>query len=233
VIRPFGGRGAAIDWLIVGLGNPGREYAGTRHNVGFAVADLLAERWGLPTPRRRFRGRIAEGRARAAAPSIGATAPPRVALLWPQTYMNEAGRSVGPARGSYKLALDRVLVIHDEIDLPFGEIRTRMGGGLAGHNGLKSLKRELGSPDFWRMRVGVGRPDSTDPEIVSAHVLGRFAEPKAQVAELVERAADETERLLLQDAGESGLLQDAGESGLLQDAGESGHPEGQAAPEER
>ncbi len=196
MIRPFGGRGSAIDWLIVGLGNPGREYEGTRHNVGFAVADLLAERWDLPKPKQRFRGRIAEGRARATAPEVGAPAPARVALLWPQTYMNEAGRSVGPARGSYKLPLDRVLVIHDEIDLPFGEIRTRLGGGLAGHNGLKSLKRELGSPDFWRVRVGVGRPDSTDPEIVSAHVLGRFREPKAQVAELVERAADETERML-------------------------------------
>ncbi|HEY7953610.1 MAG TPA: aminoacyl-tRNA hydrolase [Solirubrobacteraceae bacterium] len=178
---PFGGH-SAIDWLIVGLGNPGREYEGTRHNVGFAVADLLAERWELPKPKQRFRGRIVEG--------------PRVAVLWPQTYMNEAGKSVGPARGSYKLPLDRLLVIHDEIDLPFGEIRTRLGGGLAGHNGLKSLKRELGSADFWRVRVGVGRPDSTDPEIVSAHVLGRFREPKAQVAELVERAADETERML-------------------------------------
>lgn len=192
----FGGRGPAIDWLIVGLGNPGREYEGTRHNVGFAVADLLAERWDLPTPKQRFLGRVAEGRARAATPQLGAQSSPRVALLWPRTYMNEAGRSAGPARGSYKLALDRVLVIHDEIDLPFGEIRVRLGGGLAGHNGLKSLKRELGSPDFWRVRVGVGRPDSTDPEIVSAHVLGRFREPATEVVELVERAADETERML-------------------------------------
>jgi peptidyl-tRNA hydrolase, PTH1 family len=200
---PFGGRGAAIDWLIVGLGNPGREYEGTRHNVGFAVADLLAERWELPKAKQRFRGRIAEGRARSGAPTIGppdggdgSSSRSRVAVLWPQTYMNEAGKSVGPARGSYKLPLDRVLVIHDEIDLPFGEIRTRLGGGLAGHNGLKSLKRELGSADFWRVRVGVGRPDSTDPEIVSAHVLGPFREPKADVKELVERAADETEHML-------------------------------------
>jgi len=198
-LTPFGGRrGAAIDWLIVGLGNPGKEYAGTRHNVGFAIGDLLAERWQLPTPKQRFRGRLAEGRVRAGAgagaPDVGASKPPQVAMLWPQTYMNKAGRSVGPARGSYKLALDRLLVIHDEIDLPFGDIRTRLGGGLAGHNGLKSLKRELGSPDFWRVRVGVGRPDSTDPEIVSAHVLGRFSEPRAQVQELLERAADEVER---------------------------------------
>jgi peptidyl-tRNA hydrolase, PTH1 family len=111
--------------------------------------------------------------------------------------MNESGRSVGPARGSFKLDLDRVLVIHDEIDLPFGEIRVRLGGGLAGHNGLKSLRRELGSPDFQRVRVGVGRPDTTDPEIVSAHVLGRWRRPAEEVAALVDRAADEAERLVV------------------------------------
>src|ERR671925_858244 len=89
---------------------------------------------------------------------------PRVAVLWPQTYMNEAGRSVGPARGAYRIPLDRLLVVHDEIDLPFGEVRTRVGGGLAGHNGLKSVASELGGADFARVRVGVGRPASTDPE---------------------------------------------------------------------
>jgi PTH1 family peptidyl-tRNA hydrolase len=104
--------------------------------------------------------------------------------------MNDAGRSVGPARGAYRLPLERVLVIHDEIDLPFGEIRSRIGGGLAGHNGLKSLRQELGGADFVRVRAGVGRPDSTDPEIVSAHVLGRFREPPGEVAQLIERAAD-------------------------------------------
>jgi peptidyl-tRNA hydrolase, PTH1 family len=119
-----------------------------------------------------------------------------VALLRPQTYMNEAGRSVGPARGSFKLDLDRLLVVHDEIDLPFGEIRSRLGGGLAGHNGLKSLKRELGGADFHRVRVGVGRPDSTDPGIVAAYVLGRWRQPSAEVAGLVDRAADEAERLV-------------------------------------
>jgi peptidyl-tRNA hydrolase, PTH1 family len=118
-------------------------------------------------------------------------------VLKPQTYMNEAGRSVGPARGSYKLGLDRLLVIHDEIDLPFGEIRVRLGGGLAGHNGLKSLKRELGGTDFHRVRVGVGRPDTTDPEIVSAHVLGKWRKSADEVRELVERARDETERVVL------------------------------------
>jgi peptidyl-tRNA hydrolase, PTH1 family len=118
-------------------------------------------------------------------------------VLKPQTYMNEAGRSVGPARGSYKLPLDRVLVIHDEIDLPFGDIRVRTGGGLAGHNGLKSLKRELGSADFQRVRIGVGRPDTTDPDIVSAHVLGKWRRPAAEVRELVERARDAAEGALL------------------------------------
>jgi PTH1 family peptidyl-tRNA hydrolase len=119
-----------------------------------------------------------------------------VAVLKPQTYMNEAGRSVGPARGSYKLALDQLIVVHDEIDLPFGEIRTRLGGGLAGHNGLKSLKRELGGADFHRVRVGVGRPDSTDPDIVAAYVLGRWRQSPGEVADLVDRARDEVERLI-------------------------------------
>ena len=171
-----------MDWLVVGLGNPGREYEGTPHNIGFAVAEELARRWGLDRVRERYRGRLREGRAGAGGPSV--------ALLEPQTYMNDAGRSVGPARGAYRLPLDRVLVVHDEIDLPFGEIRTRVGGGLAGHNGLKSLKRELGSGEFQRVRVGVGRPDSTDPEIVAGYVLGRFREDRGEVAALVERAAD-------------------------------------------
>ncbi len=153
------------------------------------VADTLAERWDLSRPRARFRGLIAEGRT-----GPGGS---RVAVLWPQTFMNEAGCSAGPARGSYKLPLERVVAVHDEIDIPFGEVRTRLGGGLAGHNGLKSLKRELGGADFWRVRVGVGRPDSTDPEIVSAHVLGRFRESPEEVRELVQRAADEVEGLVV------------------------------------
>jgi PTH1 family peptidyl-tRNA hydrolase len=173
---------------VVGLGNPGAGYADTPHNVGFKVADELARRWELPKPRKKYAGELAEGR----------TGPggPRVALLKPQTYMNEAGRSVGPARGAYRLELDQVLVLHDEIDLPFGDVRVRLGGGLAGHNGLKSLKRELGGADFHRVRVGVGRPDSTDPDIVAAYVLGRWRQPAAEVAEVVVRAADEAERLV-------------------------------------
>ena len=172
----------------MGLGNPGPRYEQTPHNVGFLVADALTERWDLGRYKKKFGGELVEGR----------TGPggPRVAILKPQTYMNEAGRSAGPARGSYKLGLDRVLVLHDEIDLPFGEVRVRLGGGLAGHNGLKSLKRELGAADFHRVRIGVGRPDSTDPELVSAHVLGKWRQSAADVRDLVERARDEAERLV-------------------------------------
>ena len=128
----------------------------------------------------------------------GRTGPggPRVAVLLPQTYMNDAGRSVGPARGAFKIPLERVLVVHDEIDLPFGEIRVRVGGGLAGHNGLKSLKDSLGSADFARVRAGVGRPDTTDPDRVAAYVLSRFRESPDEVADLVQRAADAAERFI-------------------------------------
>ncbi len=120
-----------------------------------------------------------------------------MAVLSPQTFMNDAGRSVGPARGSYRVAVERVVVIHDEIDLPFGDVRTRLGGGLAGHNGLKSVRAALGSAGFMRVRAGVGRPASTDPEIVSAYVLGRFSESQAEVDELIGRAADAVERVVL------------------------------------
>jgi PTH1 family peptidyl-tRNA hydrolase len=167
------------------------------------VAEDLVDRWDLGRAKDRFRGRIAEGRVPGGEVSALPGAPagskaPRVAVLCPQTFMNDAGRSVGPARGAFKLPLERVVVVHDEIDLPFGDVRTRMGGGLAGHNGLKSIKRELGSADFMRVRVGVGRPDSTDPEIVSAYVLGRFQEPDAEVHDLIARAREHVERLVLE-----------------------------------
>jgi len=162
-----------------------------------AAAELV-ERWGLKWGRRRFNAEMAEGRlAVPGAAQLGGGRPARVAVLLPQTHMNDAGRSVGPARGALRVPLERVVVIHDEIDLPFGEVRTRVGGGLAGHNGLKSLKRELGSGDFVRVRAGVGRPDSTDPEIVSAWVLGRFRESREQVAELVRETCEQVERLVL------------------------------------
>ena len=193
---PLGGRrsGAPVDWLVVGLGNPGSQYKGTPHNVGFEVAERLIDRWQLGKPRARYRGLIAEGRT-----GVG-PGHPRVAVLMPQTYMNEAGKSVGPARGDLKVDLDRLLVIHDEIDLPFGEIRVRQGGGLAGHNGLKSLKSALGSADFYRVRIGVGRPPTTDPDRVAAYVLGKFREPRADVEALIDRAADAAEEVLREAA---------------------------------
>ncbi|HET7445502.1 MAG TPA: aminoacyl-tRNA hydrolase [Solirubrobacterales bacterium] len=188
LFRRRGASGEGDRILIVGLGNPGPEHAASRHNIGFDVAEELARRWDLGRPRRKFNGQLYEGR----------TGPggPRVAVLLPQTYMNGSGDSAGPARGSLKVPLDRVVVLHDEIDLPFGEIQPRLGGGLAGHNGLKSLKKGFGDPEFWRVRIGVGRPDATDPEIVSAYVLGRFREPRPQVEALIASAADDAEQLV-------------------------------------
>jgi peptidyl-tRNA hydrolase, PTH1 family len=161
------------------------------------VAEALSRRWSLAPARERFKGRIAEGRIGGAAEGRPLR---RVALLEPLTYMNDAGRSVGPARGSLRLPLERVLVVHDEIDLPFGEVRTRTGGGLAGHNGLKSLAKELGGSGFRRVRVGVGRPDSTDSEIVSAHVLGRFSEPEPEVSDLIARACEAVEAVVFEES---------------------------------
>jgi len=172
--------GGKADWLVVGLGNPSDRYAKTRHNVGVEVAKLFAERQGLPKFKKKYGGLYTEGK--------------RVAVLLPQTYMNKSGNSVGPARGALALELDHVVAVHDEIDLPFGKVEVRTGGGLAGHNGLKSLKRGLGSGDFTRVRVGVGRPGTSDPEIVSRYVLGRFAEDPEDVQALVEAAADALER---------------------------------------
>jgi PTH1 family peptidyl-tRNA hydrolase len=152
------------------------------------VGAELSRRWELPRAKQKFGGLIAKGR----------TAPggPRVAILLPQSFMNDSGNSAGPARGSLKVPLDRIVVLHDEIDLPFGEVQSRLGGGLAGHNGLKSLKRGFGDGEFWRVRVGVGRPSSSDPDVVSSYVLSRFREPREEVAALIGRAADEAERLV-------------------------------------
>jgi PTH1 family peptidyl-tRNA hydrolase len=182
------GRAAPVDWLVVGLGNPGAQYARTPHNVGFLVAEALIARWALGKPKKTFAGLYADGR----------TGPggPRAGVLLPQTFMNESGRSAGPARGALKVDLDHVVAVHDELDLPFGEVRTRLGGGLAGHNGLKSLKAGFGSPDFARVRIGIGRPDTTDPEIVAAYVLGKWRQSPSEVAELVDRAADAVERIV-------------------------------------
>lgn len=180
--------------LVVGLGNPGTRYAGTRHNVGFEVAERLAARWELPRAKKKFGGLIRDGR----------TGPggPRAVVLLPQTFMNESGKAAGPARGSLGIPLSHVVALHDEIDLGFGEVRTKLGGGVAGHNGLKSLERGFASRDFWRLRIGVGRPDSTDPEIVSRHVLGRFSEGRERVEDLIDAAAGEAERLVERIANE-------------------------------
>jgi peptidyl-tRNA hydrolase, PTH1 family len=152
------------------------------------VADELARRWELPRARKRYGGLITDGR----------TGPggPRVAILLPQTFMNDSGSAAGPARGEFGVPLDRVIALHDEIDLPFGEVRSKLGGGVAGHNGLRSLEQGLGGREFWRVRGGVGRPDTTDPEIVSNYVLSGFREPDEEVGLLIQSAADEVERLL-------------------------------------
>lgn len=174
--------------LIVGLGNPGSRYAGTRHNVGFDVATELTRRWELPRAKSKFGGLLSSGRIRPGGP--------RVSVLLPQTFMNESGNAAGPALGSLRLPVEAAIALHDEIDLPFGEIRVKQGGGVAGHNGLKSLDRGFGGRGFWRVRVGVDRPEGTDPELVSRWVLGRFNEGVDAVRGLVEEAADETERLV-------------------------------------
>ncbi len=188
----FGGGSAPVDWLVVGLGNPGAQYDGTPHNAGFQVAAALAARWGLGKAGTKWAGRYADGRTMPGGPRVG--------VLTPTTYMNESGRSAGPARGALKVPLDHVIAVHDEIDLRFGDIRTRLGGGLAGHNGLKSLKAGFASPDFQRVRIGVGRPDSTDPEIVAAYVLGRWQQSADEVADLVDRACAAVEATIA-DAG--------------------------------
>jgi peptidyl-tRNA hydrolase, PTH1 family len=197
-----GARTPRVDALIVGLGNPGGEYAGTRHNLGFEVAAELSRRWELPKANKRYGGLITDGRT-----GVGG---PRVAILLPQTYMNESGTAAGPARGELRVPLDHVIVLHDEIDLPFGEVRSKLGGGVAGHNGLKSLKEGLGGTDFWRVRGGVGRPDSTDPEIVSNHVLSRFRESDEEVRALIGAAADEAERLVERLAGDAEAAEELG-----------------------
>lgn len=171
-----------VDYLIVGLGNPGPTYEGTPHNVGYRVVELLARRHGLPRAQRGFDGRVAAGAIRGH----------DVLLLQPTTYMNESGRSVAAALRSHKLPIERVLVVHDHIDLPFGRLRLMAGGGSGGHNGLKSVTGLIG-PGYCRLRVGVDRPASTDPEVVADYVLSPFTQPRAAVDALVAAAADAVE----------------------------------------
>lgn len=182
------GRPAPVDFLIVGLGNPGKRYAPTRHNIGQRVAERLILQHDLGKSRARYAGQFAEGRLTPDGPRVG--------ILIPETFMNESGRSVGPARGELKVEPENVIVIHDEIDFPFGRIESKLGGGHGGHNGLRSIKNGLGTADFRRVRVGVGRPNTTDQEVVSAWVLGSFAESADEVDQLIGDAEREVLRLV-------------------------------------
>ena len=179
-----GDRASTLDLLAAGLGNPGREYAATRHNVGFLVCDELARRYGT-SYRGKFSGELAETRVDGA----------RVALLKPQTFMNDSGRSVGAAARFFKVAPDHVLAVHDEVDLEPGRLQARLGGGLAGHNGLRSLAQALGTQEFLRLRVGVGRPERGDRRPVADFVLSPFP-PEVDVEAIVGRAADAVETIV-------------------------------------
>jgi PTH1 family peptidyl-tRNA hydrolase len=185
-VRLFGrGRGGStLDLLIAGLGNPGREHERDRHNAGWMVVDELARRHG-GTWRSKFSGRLAELRVEES----------RIALLKPETYMNESGRSIAAASRYFKVEPDALLVVHDDVDLEVGRLQARLGGGLAGHNGLRSISGALGTQDFVRLRIGVGRPGRGDPRSVADYVLAPFA-PDDDPAGLVSRAAGAGEVLL-------------------------------------
>ena len=180
-----GAPASTLDFLIAGLGNPGREHVHDRHNVGWMIVDELARRHGQPTFRSKFSGKLAETRVDGH----------RVALLKPETYMNESGRSIVAATRFFKVPLERVLVAHDDVDLETGRLQARLGGGLAGHNGLRSIAQSLGSPEFLRLRVGVGRPDRGDRRDVSAYVLSPF-EVDEDAGSIVSQSADCIESLL-------------------------------------
>jgi len=184
---PFFRRGesaSTLELLVVGLGNPGREHVRDRHNVGWMVVDELAGRHG-GSFRSKFSERLAEIRVDGA----------KVALLKPETYMNLSGQSVGAAARFFKVELDRILAVHDEVDLEPARLQARLGGGLAGHNGLRSLRQTLGSADFLRLRVGVGRPGRGDRRPVADYVLSPF-EPDEDADAVVARAADAVESLV-------------------------------------
>ena len=179
-----GERASTLDLLIAGLGNPGREHARDRHNVGWMVVEELARRHN-GSFRSKFNGRLAETR-------IGDA---RVALLEPETYMNESGRSISAAARFFKVLPEDVLVVHDDVDLEIGRLQARAGGGLAGHNGLRSIAQILGTSEFLRLRVGVGRPGRGDPRPVADYVLSSFA-AEDDVEGIVSRSADAVESVL-------------------------------------
>ena len=186
-----GDSASSLALLVVGLGNPGREYAAHRHNAGYMVVEELARRAGTSF-RSRFNGQLADGRLDGA----------RVALLKPETYMNESGRAVGAAARFYKVDPGAVLVVHDEGDFGLGRLQLRAGGGLAGHNGLRSIASHLQTQDFLRLRIGVGRPGRGDPRDLADYVLSDF-EPDDDAETLVGRAADAVESLLREGLEES------------------------------
>ena len=175
---------STLDLLVAGLGNPGREYARTRHNAGWLVVDELARRHG-GSFRSKFSGQLAE---------IRLDDGRKLALLKPETYMNESGRSVTAAVRFFKVEPEALLVVHDDVDLEPARLQARLGGGLAGHNGLRSLAQALGTQDFLRLRIGVGRPGRGDPRPVSDYVLSNF-DPEVDVDALVREAADAVETL--------------------------------------
>jgi PTH1 family peptidyl-tRNA hydrolase len=178
-----GEQASTLDLLVAGLGNPGREYERTRHNIGWLVADELGRRHG-GSFRSKFSGRLAETRLDDL----------RLALLKPETYMNESGRSLAAAARFFKVEPPALLVVHDDVDLAAGRLQARLGGGLAGHNGLRSIAQALGTQDFLRLRIGVGRPGRGDRRPVADYVLSPF-EPEEDVDELVSRSADAVETL--------------------------------------
>jgi PTH1 family peptidyl-tRNA hydrolase len=183
-LRLFGRRrDSSLDLLVVGLGNPGREHAQNRHNVGWMVADELARRHG-GSWKGKFWGQVGE---------IGFDGH-KVALLKPETYMNLSGTSVGAAARFFKVDPDAVLVVHDEGDFDLGRLQARKGGGLAGHNGLRSIAQHLKTQEFLRLRVGVGRPERGDPRPLADYVLANF-EPADDAESIVARAADAVETL--------------------------------------
>ncbi len=175
--------GTSLDLLVVGLGNPGREYARSRHNAGWLVVDELARRHG-GSWRSKFSGQLAEVRID----------DHKVALLKPETYMNDSGRSVQAAASFFKVEPDSILIVHDEGDLDVGRLQARIGGGLAGHNGLRSIAQQLGTSDFLRLRIGVGRPGRGDPRPLADYVLSDF-EPHDDPERLIASAADAVELL--------------------------------------
>ena len=154
--------------LMVGLGNPGPEYAGHRHNIGFMALDAIAEAYGFGSWRSKFQSRISEGQ-------LGGT---KVMLQKPDTFMNRSGLAVAQAAHFYKLALDDLLILHDELDLAAGKVRIKEGGGVAGHNGLRSIAQSIGTKDFKRVRFGIGHPG--DKARVTGHVLGNFSKADSQ-----------------------------------------------------